>query len=119
MTQFRSFALNVVEPMLFRMVGMDTFRSPHFDGKTLILECYKSIMACYLETIYFGIWRVTRDAIEPLKNLEEPTTGNGKHHIDARAKNCLFESFNQVFTLSKAYIPLIKYSSYQKQIKFS
>jgi hypothetical protein len=71
-------------------------------AKLLILECYKSIMACYLETIYFGISRVTHDVIEPLKNLEEPTTGNGKTHINARAKNCLFESFNQVFTLSKA-----------------
>lgn len=76
-------------------------------------------MACYLETTYFGIWRVTRDVIEPLKNLEEPTTGNGKPHINARAKNCLFESFNQVFTLSKAYIPLTKYSPYQNQMEFS
>ena len=40
-----------------------------------------------------------------LKNPEKPTAGDEKEiHLNARAKNCLFESlsmeiFNQVFTL--------------------
>jgi hypothetical protein len=62
-------------------------------------------MACYLEAIHLGVWRVTRDEMKPPKNSEKPTTGEEKEiHLNASAKNCLYESlsmdtFNLVFTL--------------------
>ena len=65
-------------------------------------------MACYLEAVDLGVWRVTRDGMKPLKNPDKPTAGDEKEiHLNARAKNCLFESlsmeiFNQVFTLKSA-----------------
>jgi hypothetical protein len=49
---------------------------------------------------------VTRDGMKPPKNLEKPTMSEEKEiHLNARAKNCLYESlsmdiFNQVFTLN-------------------
>jgi hypothetical protein len=58
-------------------------------------------MACYLEV-------VTREGIKPPKNPEKPTMSKEKEiHLNARAKNCLYESlsmdiFNQVFTLKTA-----------------
>ena len=48
------------------------------------------------------------DGMKPLKNLDKPTTSDEKEiHLNARAKNCLFESFimdifNQVLTRTKA-----------------
>ena len=63
-------------------------------------------MACYLEAVDLGVWRVTRDEMKPLKNPEKPTTSEEKEiHFNARAKNCLYGSFsldvfNQVFTLN-------------------
>jgi hypothetical protein len=65
-------------------------------------------MTCYLEAVDLGVWRVTRDEMKPLKNPEKPTTSEEKEiHLNARAKNCLYESlsvdiFNQVFTLKTA-----------------
>jgi hypothetical protein len=65
-------------------------------------------MACYLEVIDLGVWRVTRDGMKPTKNPEKPTTSEEKEiHLNARAKNCLYESlsmdiFNQVLTLKTA-----------------
>jgi hypothetical protein len=65
-------------------------------------------MACHLEAVDLGVWRVTRDGMKPLKNPEKPTKGDEKEiHLNARAKNCLLESFsmdvfNQVFTLKMA-----------------
>ena len=47
--------------------------------------------------------------MKPIKNLDNPTKSEEKEmHFNARAKNCLFESFsmdmfNQVFTLNTAY----------------
>jgi hypothetical protein len=85
---------------------MDTHRPPHFDGTNF--PYYSARMACYLEAIDLGVWRVTRDGIKPLKNPEKPTTSEEKEiHLNARAKNCLYESlsmdiFNQVFTLKTA-----------------
>ena len=46
------------EPTLFRVVGMDTSRPPHFDGTNF--SDYKAKMACYLEAVDLGVWRVTR-----------------------------------------------------------
>ena len=65
-------------------------------------------MACYLETIDLGVWRVTRDEMKPLKNPEKPTASDEKEiYLNKRAKNCLFEylsmeMFDQVFRLTKA-----------------
>jgi hypothetical protein len=82
---------------------MDIHRPPHFDGTNF--PYYSARMACYLEAVDLGVWRVTRDGMKPPKNLEKPTTSEEKEiHVNARAKNCLNESlsmyiFNQVFTL--------------------
>jgi hypothetical protein len=65
-------------------------------------------MACYLEVVDLGVWRVTRDGMKPPKNPEKPTMSEEKEiHLNPRAKNCLYESlsmniFNQVFTLKTA-----------------
>jgi hypothetical protein len=65
-------------------------------------------MACYLDAINLGFWRVTRDGMKPLKNPEKSTMSEEKEiHLNTRAKNCLYESlsmdiFNQVFTLKTA-----------------
>jgi hypothetical protein len=62
-------------------------------------------MACYLEVVDLGVWRVTRDGMKPPKKPEKPTTSEEKEiHLNARANNYLYESFsmdifNQVFTL--------------------
>jgi hypothetical protein len=66
-------------------------------------------MAIHLEAVDLGVWRVTRDRMNPIKNLDKPTKNEEKEiHLNARAKNCLFESFsedvlNQVFTLNTAH----------------
>ena len=66
-------------------------------------------MACYLEAVDLGVWRVTRDGMKPIKNPDKPTKSEEiEIYFNARAKNCLFESFsiyvfNQVFTLNMAH----------------
>jgi hypothetical protein len=93
--------------MLFGVVGMDTFRPPHFDGTNF--PYYKARMACHLEALDLGVWRVTHDVMKPIKNPAKPTKSEEKEiHFNARAKNCLFESFSmvvfdQVFTLNMAH----------------
>ena len=85
---------------------MDTSRPLHFDGTNF--SYYIARMVCYLEAVDLGVWRVTCDGIKPKKNLDKPTKSDEKEtHFNARAKNCLFESFsidvfNQVFTLNTA-----------------
>jgi hypothetical protein len=65
-------------------------------------------MACYLEVVDLGVWRVTRDGMKPSKDPKKPTTSQeAEIHLNAIAKNCLYESlsmdiFNQVFTLKTA-----------------
>jgi hypothetical protein len=65
-------------------------------------------MACYLEVVDLGVWRVTREGMKPPKNPEKPTTSEEKEvHLNATAKICLYESlsmdiFNHVFTLKTA-----------------
>jgi hypothetical protein len=47
-------------------------------------------MACYLEVVDLGVWRVTRDRMKPPKNPEKPTTSEEKEiHLNARAKKLL------------------------------
>jgi hypothetical protein len=85
---------------------MDTHRPPHFYSTNFTY--YSARMACYLEVIDLSVWRVTRDGMKPPKNPEKLTTSGKKEiHLNARAKNCLYESlsmeiFNQVFTLKTA-----------------
>jgi hypothetical protein len=84
----------------FYRKGMDTHRPPHFDGTNF--PFYSARMTCYLEVVDLDVLRVTRDEMKLPKN---PTTSEEKEiHLNARAKNCLYESlsmdvFNQVFTL--------------------
>ena len=86
-----TFGLTVVEPTLFRVVEMDTSRPPHFDGTNF--PYYKARMACHLEAVDLGVWRVTHDKMKPIKNPDKPTKSEEKEiHFNARAKNCLFES---------------------------
>ena len=86
---------------------MDTARPSHFNGTNF--PYYKARMACHLEAVDLGVWRVTRDGMKPIKNPKKPTKCDEKEiHFNTRAKNCLFESFsmdvfNQVFTLNMAY----------------
>jgi hypothetical protein len=85
---------------------MDTHRPPHFDGTNF--PYYYARMACYLEVVDLGVWRVTHDGVKPPKNLEKLTTSDEKEiHLNARAKNFLYQSlsmeiFNQVFILKTA-----------------
>jgi hypothetical protein len=85
---------------------MDTHSPPHFDVTNF--PYYSARMACYLEVVGLGVWRVTRYGMEPPKNPEKPTTSEEKEiYLNARAKNYLYESlsmdiFNQVFTLKTA-----------------
>jgi hypothetical protein len=85
---------------------MDTHRPPHFNDTNFTY--YSARMACYLEVVDLGVWRVTRDGTKPPKNSEKPTTSEEKEiHLNAREKNCLYESlsmdiFNQFFTLKTA-----------------
>ena len=66
-------------------------------------------MTCHLETVDLGVWRVTRDGMKPIKNPDKPIKSEEKEiHFNARAKNCLFESFsmdvfNKVFTLNTTH----------------
>jgi hypothetical protein len=82
---------------------MDTHRPPHFDGTNFLY--YSARIACYLEAVDLGIWRVTREGMKPPKNPEKSTTSEEKEiHLNDRAKNCMHESLsmdilNQVFTL--------------------
>jgi hypothetical protein len=85
---------------------MDTHRTPHFDGTNF--PYYSARMAYYLEAVDLCVWRVTRDGMKPPKNPKKLTTSEENEiHLNARAKNCLYESlsmeiFNQVFTLKTA-----------------
>jgi hypothetical protein len=55
---------------------MDTHRTPHFDS--INYAYYSARMACYLETVDLGVWRVTHDGIKPPKNPEKFTTSDKK-----------------------------------------
>jgi hypothetical protein len=85
---------------------MDTHRSPHIDDTNF--PYYIVRMACYLEAVDQGVWRVTHDGVKPPKNPEKLTTSDEKEiHLNAKAKYCLYEYlsmeiFNQVFTLKTA-----------------
>jgi hypothetical protein len=75
-------------------------------GDLIRISC--QVVGAAVEVVDLGVWRVTRDGMKPPKNPEKPTTSEEKEiHLNARAKNCLYESlsmdiFNQVFTLKTA-----------------
>jgi hypothetical protein len=85
---------------------MVTHRLPQFDDTNFLY--YSARMACYLEAVDLGIWRVTHDGIKPPKNPEKPSMSEEKEiYLNAIAKNCLYEYLsmdilNQVFTLKIA-----------------
>ena len=58
---------------------MDTARPPQFDGTNF--SYYKARMACYLEAVDLGVWRVTRDRMKPIKNPNKPTKSDEKKFI--------------------------------------
>jgi hypothetical protein len=65
---------------------MDTHRRAHFDNTNF--SYYSARMACYLEAVDLGVWRVTHDEKKPPKNLEKLTASDKKEiHLNARAKN--------------------------------
>ena len=91
-----TFGFTAIEPTLFRVVGMDTSRPPHFDGTTF--PYCKARMACHLEAVDLGVWRVTCDRMKPIKNPGKPIKSEEKEiHFNTRAKNYLFESFSMKF----------------------
>ena len=61
------------------MVGMDTSRPPHFNG--INFPYYKARMACHLEAVDLGVWRVTRDGMKPIKNPDKPTKSEKRKFI--------------------------------------
>ena len=70
--------------MLFRVVGIDTSRPPYFDDTNF--PYYKARMACHLEAVDLGVWRVTHDGMKPIKNPDKPSKSEEKIHFNARAK---------------------------------
>ena len=70
---------------------MNTSRPPHFDGTNF--PYYKDRMACHLEAVDLGVWRVTHDGMKPIKNPNKPIKSEEKEiHFNASAQNCFFES---------------------------
>jgi hypothetical protein len=47
---------------------MDTHRPSHFDDTNF--SYYSDRMACYIEVVDLGVWRVTRDGMKLPKNSE-------------------------------------------------
>ena len=72
-----TFGLTAVEPTLFRVVEMDTARPLHFDGTNS--PYYKTRMACHLEAVDLGVWRITRDRIKHIKNPDKPSKSEEKN----------------------------------------
>ena len=60
-----TFGFTAIEPTLFRVGGKDTSRPLHFDGTNF--PYYSDRMACYLEAVDLGVWRVTHDGMNPSK----------------------------------------------------
>ena len=77
-----TFGLTAIELTLFIVIGMDTSRPLHFDGTNF--PYYKARMACHLEAVDLGVWRVTRDGMKPIKNPDKPTKSEEKEiHFNA------------------------------------
>ena len=85
MAQFGPLASPSLSRHYLEWFGMDTSRPPYFDGTNF--PYYKVRIACHLEVIDLGVWRVTRDRIKPIKNPDKPTKSEEKEiHFNARLK---------------------------------
>jgi hypothetical protein len=73
-------SFNHQNPQLGLIALTDTHRLSHFDGTNF--PYYSARMACYLEIVYLGVWRVTHDGMKPLKNPEKPTTSEKKNSFE-------------------------------------
>jgi hypothetical protein len=81
---------------------MDTHRTPHVDDTNF--PYYSARMACYLEVVDLGVWRVTRDRMKPPKNPKKPTMSEEKEiHLNARPKIACMNLLAWIF-LIKFYI---------------
>jgi hypothetical protein len=61
---------------------------------------YSAKIACYLEAVDLGVWRVTHDGMKPLKNTEKPTTSEEKEiHLNARAKIACMNLLAWIFSI--------------------
>jgi hypothetical protein len=58
---------------------MDTHRPPHFDGTNF--PYYSARMACYMEVVGLGLWRVTRDRMKPPRIQRNPPRVRKKKFI--------------------------------------
>jgi hypothetical protein len=58
---------------------MGTHRPPNFDSTNF--PYYSATMACYLEAIDLGVWRVTRDRMKPPKIPRNPPQVRKKKFI--------------------------------------
>jgi hypothetical protein len=84
---------------------MDTHRPPHFDGTNF--PYYSARMACCLEAINLGVWRVTHEGMKLPKNPKKPTTSEEKEiHLNTRAKNCLYESLSTLKIVNEIWLKL-------------
>jgi hypothetical protein len=56
--------------------NFSAYRPSHFNNTNL---CYYSArMACYLEVVDLGVWRVSDDGMKPIKNPEKPSVSDEK-----------------------------------------
>lgn len=79
MAEIWTFGFITIEPTLFRVViRMYTSRSSHFASTNF--SYWSARKTCYLEAVDLGVWRVTRDGMKPLNNLEKPTTSDEKEN---------------------------------------
>ena len=77
-----TFGLTTIEPTLFRVIRMDISRPSHFDSTNF--PYYKARMACHLEAVDLGVWRVTHDGMKSIKNPDKPTKSKEKEiHFNA------------------------------------
>jgi hypothetical protein len=63
-------------------------------------------MACYLEAVDLGVWRITRDRMRHIKNSNMPSTSDEiEIHLNAHANIFLFNSHStnvlMIYLLSK------------------
>ena len=63
---------------------MDTHRPPHFNGTNF--PYYSARMACYLEAVDLGVWRVTRDGMKHIQNPDMTSMSDKiEIHLNDRA----------------------------------
>jgi hypothetical protein len=102
LAHLKRFSFTAKKSQHFLEKGMDTHRPPHFDDTNF--PYYSARLVCYLEVVNLGVWRVTREGMKPPKNPEKPTTSDEKEiHLNARAKNCLYDSLSMDILIKFLY----------------